>query len=145
MTPPAGRAAGTQAGSRTQAASRHAGGLRGSSRGLPQASLSIPAVRSPIVSSVERRTPRAASCEPPLCCRLCRRFRAVSGLLIPGGGQDLRPGHPFFDTASLLFDLAREANRKGDYFPVRTQLPPAACPSGAVAARASAPWPPCRR
>lgn len=46
------------------------------------------------------------------------RFRAVNGLLLPGGGARLRPGHPYYDTAALLLQLALEANDKGDYFPV---------------------------
>ena len=48
--------------------------------------------------------------------------QAVNGILIPGGSQDLRPGAPFFDTVSHLFDLAIAANKKGNYFPVRGQL-----------------------
>jgi gamma-glutamyl hydrolase len=46
------------------------------------------------------------------------RFRAINGLLLPGGGADLRPGHPFYDTAAKLVQLAIDANDKGDYFPV---------------------------
>lgn len=48
-----------------------------------------------------------------------RRFNAVNGILIPGGAQPLYKGQPFFDTASLLFDLTIKANDAGDYFPVR--------------------------
>lgn len=39
-------------------------------------------------------------------------------MLIPGGSQDLRPGHPYYDSAELLLKLALEANDNGDYFPV---------------------------
>jgi hypothetical protein len=46
------------------------------------------------------------------------RFRAINGLLLPGGGAELRPGQPFYDTAARLVQLAVEANDKGDYFPV---------------------------
>eukprot|EP00882_Tetradesmus_deserticola_P012072 GHRQ01012787.1.p1 GENE.GHRQ01012787.1~~GHRQ01012787.1.p1 ORF type:complete len:335 (+),score=143.27 GHRQ01012787.1:127-1131(+) len=46
------------------------------------------------------------------------RFKAINGLLLPGGGADLRPGHAFYDTAARLVQLAIEANDKGDYFPV---------------------------
>jgi gamma-glutamyl hydrolase len=46
------------------------------------------------------------------------RFRVINGLLLPGGGAVLRPGHAFFDTASALVDLALAANDAGDYFPV---------------------------
>jgi gamma-glutamyl hydrolase len=47
-----------------------------------------------------------------------RRFMAINGLLLPGGGANLSPGHPFFDAAHYLVDLALDANDKGDYFPV---------------------------
>ncbi|MEW5313388.1 MAG: hypothetical protein WDW38_004959 [Sanguina aurantia] len=47
-----------------------------------------------------------------------RRFSLVNGILLPGGGANLSPGHPFYDTARLLVDLAVEANENGDYFPV---------------------------
>lgn len=46
------------------------------------------------------------------------RFNAINGLLLPGGGANLSPGHPFYDTAATLVDMALEANDKGDYFPV---------------------------
>lgn len=42
----------------------------------------------------------------------------MNAMLIPGGGADLYPGHPFYDTATLLVDLAMEANDRGDFFPV---------------------------
>ncbi len=45
-------------------------------------------------------------------------LQAVNGILIPGGAQNLRPGEPFFDVVSQLYDLAIEANDKGEYFPV---------------------------
>jgi len=47
------------------------------------------------------------------------RFDVINGLLIPGGGATLKPGHPFYDAAHLLLRLAIQANDKGDYFPVR--------------------------
>ncbi|GFH15267.1 folate gamma-glutamyl hydrolase [Haematococcus lacustris] len=47
------------------------------------------------------------------------RFAMINGLLLPGGGASLRPGHQFYDTAKLLVDLAVEANDKGDYFPIQ--------------------------
>lgn len=46
------------------------------------------------------------------------RFATINGLLLPGGGADLRPGHMFYDTAARLVELAVAANDKGDYFPV---------------------------
>jgi gamma-glutamyl hydrolase len=42
----------------------------------------------------------------------------INGLLLPGGGASLSPGHKFYDTAALLVHLACEANDRGDYFPV---------------------------
>eukprot|EP00775_Hariotina_reticulata_P013441 gene13441-13567_t len=59
----------------------------------------------------------------PIMCdmtpdQLKDRFEVINGLLIPGGGATLRPGHPFYDAARLLLRLAIEANDKGDYFPV---------------------------
>ena len=50
---------------------------------------------------------------------VARRFNAVNGVLIPGGSQPLNKGYPYFDVASLLFELTIKANEQGDYFPVR--------------------------
>ncbi|BDA45120.1 Gamma-glutamyl hydrolase [Coccomyxa sp. Obi] len=47
-----------------------------------------------------------------------RIFKAVNGVLIPGGGQNLSPHHPFFDTTSLLLNLTLAANDAGDFFPL---------------------------
>ncbi|KAI8110154.1 hypothetical protein M9435_001833 [Picochlorum sp. BPE23] len=47
-----------------------------------------------------------------------RRFKAVNGILIPGGGQDLSPGHPFYDAVKYLLDLTIEENDKGVLFPM---------------------------
>lgn len=47
-----------------------------------------------------------------------RIFKAVNGVLIPGGGQNLSPHHPFFDTSSLLLNLTLAANSAGDFFPL---------------------------
>ncbi|KAG2439450.1 hypothetical protein HXX76_004805 [Chlamydomonas incerta] len=46
------------------------------------------------------------------------RFDVINGLLLPGGGATLAPGHRFYDTARQLVDLAVAANDNGDYFPV---------------------------
>lgn len=46
------------------------------------------------------------------------RFDVINGILLPGGGAKLEPGHRFYDTASLLVDLAIAANDNGDYFPI---------------------------
>lgn len=48
-----------------------------------------------------------------------RIFNAVNGILIPGGGQDLSPGHPYYDAVKYLFDLVVAENDKGSVFPVR--------------------------
>ncbi|KAI8471105.1 MAG: dihydrouridine synthase-domain-containing protein [Monoraphidium minutum] len=34
------------------------------------------------------------------------KFGVINGLLLPGGGAKLSPGHPFYDAASLLVNLA---------------------------------------
>lgn len=47
-----------------------------------------------------------------------RRFELINGVLIPGGGQVLSPGHPFYDAAEHLLAMALDANDRGDYFPV---------------------------
>jgi hypothetical protein len=52
-------------------------------------------------------------------CLSCCRFNKINGVLIPGGSQDLSPGHPYFDSVALLLNLTKEANDKGDFFPVR--------------------------
>lgn len=48
----------------------------------------------------------------------CCSFKKINGVLIPGGSQDLSPGHPYFDSVALLLNLTKEANDKGDFFPV---------------------------
>ncbi|KAK9908388.1 hypothetical protein WJX75_007144 [Coccomyxa subellipsoidea] len=47
-----------------------------------------------------------------------RLFRAINGALIPGGGQNLSPHHPFFDTSALLLNLSIAATDAGDFFPL---------------------------
>lgn len=47
-----------------------------------------------------------------------QRFSMINGLLLPGGGASLKPGHQFYESASLLVHLAIAANDNGDYFPV---------------------------
>ena len=53
-------------------------------------------------------------------------IRAINGAIIPGGGQDLSPQHPFYDTSALLLNLTKAANDAGDFVPVRgvCSLPP---------------------
>jgi len=45
-------------------------------------------------------------------------FQSVNGLLLTGGDNTLAPETQYFQTASHLWELAKEANLKGDYFPV---------------------------
>jgi GMP synthase-like glutamine amidotransferase len=47
-----------------------------------------------------------------------RRFHIVNGFLIPGGGQKLRAGHPWFDASTRVFELAVRENDRGGYFPI---------------------------
>ena len=59
----------------------------------------------------------------PILCdastqELERIFKAVNGLLIPGGGQDLSPGHPYYDASAALFKMTLAANDAGDFIPV---------------------------
>lgn len=49
---------------------------------------------------------------------LKRRFRALNGVVIPGGSQVLKPGHKFYDTAGVLLDWAMEAQDQGTHWPV---------------------------
>lgn len=57
----------------------------------------------------------------PMCMSRCR-FNKINGVLIPGGSQDLSPGHPYFASVALLLNLTKEANDKGDFFPVRFRI-----------------------
>ena len=43
----------------------------------------------------------------------------VNGLLLPGGGAPITPGHRFYDTVAFLVNLTKAANDAGEYFPVR--------------------------
>ena len=45
-------------------------------------------------------------------------FQQINGLLFPGGGADIGADSQLFQAAQFLFQLAIEANDKGDYFPV---------------------------
>ena len=42
----------------------------------------------------------------------------VNGLLLPGGGAPITPGHRFYDTVAFLVNLTKAANDAGEYFPV---------------------------
>lgn len=82
-----------------------------------------PKGHSYIASSYVKLVESAGARAVPILCDMSkeevkRRFKAVNGILIPGGAQNLRPGEPFFDVVSQLYDLALEANDKGEYFPV---------------------------
>jgi len=45
-------------------------------------------------------------------------FRSINGVLFPGGGLNLTADQPFFKVSKLFYELALEANLKGDYFPL---------------------------
>ena len=47
-----------------------------------------------------------------------RRFKAVNGILIPGGSQILSAGHPYYDTTKLLLDMTIKENDNGVSFPL---------------------------
>lgn len=110
---------------------RHAGGkdreeklnLRPLIGVVSQVGAPAPKGHSYIASSYVKMVESAGARVVPIFCDMSpeeveRRFKAVNGILIPGGSQDLRPGQPFFDTVSQLVQLAVEANDKGNYFPV---------------------------
>jgi gamma-glutamyl hydrolase len=44
-------------------------------------------------------------------------FNSVNGLLFTGGGLDLKDGEIYFETSKYLWQLMKEANANGDYFP----------------------------
>lgn len=76
-----------------------------------------------IAASYVRFVEAAGARAVPLQCDLPakemkRKFEKINGVLIPGGGQTLEPGHPYYDSVELLLSLTIEANDKGDYFPV---------------------------
>lgn len=45
-------------------------------------------------------------------------FDAVNGILIPGGGQELSPGHAYYDIVKTLFDMTVQENDRGVHFPM---------------------------
>lgn len=45
-------------------------------------------------------------------------FNSINGFLLPGGGVDFGTQHQYWNTLSLIFNLAVKANKEGDYFPV---------------------------
>eukprot|EP00245_Coleochaete_scutata_P002261 TRINITY_DN12973_c0_g1_i1.p1 TRINITY_DN12973_c0_g1~~TRINITY_DN12973_c0_g1_i1.p1 ORF type:complete len:391 (-),score=83.06 TRINITY_DN12973_c0_g1_i1:702-1874(-) len=47
-----------------------------------------------------------------------RKFRAINGLIFPGGGAKVDAPNNFTLTAKKLFKMALDANDNGDYFPV---------------------------
>jgi gamma-glutamyl hydrolase len=47
-----------------------------------------------------------------------RRFNAVNGILIPGGSQNLSPGHPYYEATKFLLNLTVQDNDHGVYFPL---------------------------
>jgi gamma-glutamyl hydrolase len=49
---------------------------------------------------------------------LLKIFNSVNGILFTGGALDLKEGTDYFDNSLYLHNLALEANKKGDYFPL---------------------------
>ena len=49
---------------------------------------------------------------------MAEKVSKINGVLLPGGGAALEPGHPFFDAVAHLVNLTKEANDAGEYFPV---------------------------
>eukprot|EP00003_Mantamonas_plastica_P024915 TRINITY_DN4762_c0_g1_i1.p1 TRINITY_DN4762_c0_g1~~TRINITY_DN4762_c0_g1_i1.p1 ORF type:complete len:378 (+),score=134.15 TRINITY_DN4762_c0_g1_i1:129-1136(+) len=45
-------------------------------------------------------------------------FSKINGVLFPGGGADLSANSTFRNTATLLYNLAIEANKNGQHFPI---------------------------
>lgn len=45
-------------------------------------------------------------------------FNSINGIVMPGGEQVLNPGEVFYDASLFVYNLALEANAKGDYFPL---------------------------
>lgn len=44
-------------------------------------------------------------------------FKNINGVLFPGGAADINTG-PYYQSGKYLYDLAIQANDKGDYFPI---------------------------
>jgi gamma-glutamyl hydrolase len=45
-------------------------------------------------------------------------FNQINGILYTGGGTRLEPGQPYYETCLYLYNLATDANDKGDFFPI---------------------------
>jgi len=45
-------------------------------------------------------------------------FNLTNGLLLPGGSQGILPDEIYTEEGKLLWDLAKEANDNGDYYPI---------------------------
>jgi gamma-glutamyl hydrolase len=45
-------------------------------------------------------------------------FNQINGILFPGGATDIGLNSPLYKTAQYLLNLAIQANKKGDYFPI---------------------------
>mmetsp|Transcript_24813 Transcript_24813/g.69148 ORF Transcript_24813/g.69148 Transcript_24813/m.69148 type:complete len:81 (-) Transcript_24813:892-1134(-) len=54
---------------------------------------------------------------PQLAIGRCR-FWKVNGILLPGGGAELKPGFGYYDISAQLLQLAIEANDAGTFFPI---------------------------
>ena len=45
-------------------------------------------------------------------------FNRTNGLLLPGGSQGIQPDDIYTEEGKLLWDMAKEANDNGDYYPI---------------------------
>ena len=47
-----------------------------------------------------------------------RVFEKTNGILFPGGNQGIQPSDIYTEEGEILWNLAKEANDRGDYFPI---------------------------
>ncbi|CAL5230063.1 g13515 [Coccomyxa viridis] len=90
---------------------------------LSQPGKPAPGNQSYIAASYIKFVEAAGARAVPILCdaspkELERIFKAVNGLLIPGGGQNLSPGHPFYDASAALLKMTLAANDAGDFIPL---------------------------
>jgi len=49
---------------------------------------------------------------------LTKLFNSINGILFTGGSLSLQKNTPYYQTALFLYNLALQANQKGDFFPI---------------------------
>ncbi|GEM_PF-2493537 len=45
-------------------------------------------------------------------------FAQANGILFPGGNQDIDPDEIYTEEGEFLWNLAKQANDRGDYYPI---------------------------